>query len=181
MIASINFAGAFLLSVRVNYCVSFGNQDAFHIYFEVTGCRKVRLIAASQTPAKKKNISSLNSFHFVMRPVLNSIMTICKNPSPESNFSSIHLNYNAIIIIPMLELYTPSAGISSFYRWADFMLHITLVKAVCVHACVVSVCLWGKTHKTRAFTLVLSHIRRLIFQTRVIMLKVTGLCQNMFF
>lgn len=117
MIASINLAGAygaFVLSVHVKYCISFNNQDPFHIYFKIMSCRKVRLIATSQTPAKK-TVSSLNSFHFAVRPVLNS-MTICKKPSPESNFSSIHLNYNAIIIIPMLELYTPSAGISSFHR-----------------------------------------------------------------
>lgn len=42
--------------------------------------------------------------------------------APESNFYSIHLNYNAIIIIPMLELYTPSAGISSSQRRADLPL-----------------------------------------------------------
>lgn len=50
----------------------------------------------------------------------NSIMTICKK-APESNLHSIHLNYNDIIIIPMLELYTPSAGISSFQQHTDFV------------------------------------------------------------
>lgn len=65
------------------------------------------------------------------------------------------MNYNAIVIIPVLELYTPSAGISSFHQhFAHF---------VCTYCPCWNSVRSGKTHKHK-LSHTFSQIKRLHFQ-----------------